>query len=121
MINIFTENFFYLEGGLKDPVVYNKKYTTFLYFNLNIVDYFIERLRNFKVVLYHFGKYNFFNLKYDAQVNVLYYLEISINKSILNKLSFPLAKFIYDSAQIRGKLSGKIKASHVPHKFLFPK
>jgi hypothetical protein len=121
MINIFTENFFYLEGGVENPILHIRKYTTFLYFNINIVDYFIEKLRNFKVVLYHFGEYNFFNLKYDAQVNILYYLQISIKKSILNKLSFPLAKFIYDSAQIGGKLSGKIKASHVPNKYLFPK
>jgi hypothetical protein len=115
MIQIFNENFFYLESGLTDNVIYNRIYTScFIYFNSFLHDYFIGKFDKNKVELnlYHFEKYNKVVLE-KSYKKVPYQLTFILNKFFVKKASFSLVTNIYKYA-----LScGNIKKTNLPKKF----
>ena len=117
MINIFTENFFYLESKiiLNNQGWYCEReaYISFVYFNSSQFDYFISnKFIEFKPRIYHFGNVNTISL----DSGVYKFLDIRIKNSFVKKIaSFSLGKFIYNYAE-----SGRrIKSSNIPLKYKF--
>jgi hypothetical protein len=113
MIQIFNENFFYLEGGLQDNV-YDRILSCFIYFNSFIHDYFISKFDKNKVELnlYHFEIYNKIELNRSYK-KIPYEITFTLNKFFVKKASFSLVTNIYKYAIS----CGNIKKTNLPKKF----